>query len=128
MIRYVFKQHYYTAPNLKTVTGSKFPTLVINYKKGINAMGSSVNYDLVTIGLEHNLNLKWLGRSTYSITAGSFLNNKKMYFMDWYHFNGNQTLFSGFGLNDFQLLDYYTNSVNTQFIEAHFEHNFQGFF
>jgi len=61
----------------KNRNGSKFPTLVINYKKGINAMGSSVNYDLVTIGLEHNLNLKWLGRSTYSITAGSFLNNKK---------------------------------------------------
>ena len=48
--------------------------------------------------------------------------------MDWYHFNGNQTFFSGFGLNDFQLLDYYTNSVNTQFIEGHFEHNFQGLF
>ncbi len=127
-VRYVFKQRYYTAPNIKTVTGSKFPTLLIDYKKGINGLGSVVDYDLLTIGIEHSLNLKWLGKSNYSITAGSFLNNRKMYFMDYYHFNGNQTLFSGFGLADFQLLDYYTNSTNKQFIEGHFEHNFLGFF
>jgi hypothetical protein len=127
-IRYVFKQRYYTSPNLKTVTGSKYPTLLINYKKGINALGSIVNYDLLTIGIEHRLNLKFLGNSHYSITAGTFLNTKKMYFMDWYHFNGNQTLFSGFALADFQVLDYYSNSTNKQFIEGHFEHNFGGFF
>ena len=127
-IKYVFKQHYYTAPNLKTVTGSKYPTLLIDYKKGINALGSTVNYDLLTIGIEHRLNLKFLGNSTYSITAGTFLNNRKMYFMDWYHFNGNQTLFSGFALADFQVLNYYSNSTNKQFLEGHFEHNFGGFF
>jgi hypothetical protein len=127
-IRYVFKQRYYTSPNLKTVIGSKFPTLLAGYKKGINALGSDVNYDLVTVGVKHTLNLKFLGNSTYTIIAGSFINNKKMYFMDWYHFNGNQTLFSGFGLSDFQLLNYYTNSTNKQFVEGHFEHNFGGFF
>ena len=128
MIRCVFKQKYYTAPNIKTVTGSKFPILLINYKKGINAFGSDVNYDLLTIGISHHLNLKRFGRSTYSIIAGSFLNNRKMDFMDWYHFNGNQTLYSAFRLSDFQLLDYYSASTNKQFIEGHFEHNFQGFF
>ena len=127
-IRYVFQQRYYTAPNVKYIMGSKYPTLIANYKKGINALGSSVNYDLITLGLEHHLNLKWLGNSTYSITAGSFINNRRMYFMDFYHFNGNQTLFSGFGLSDFQLLEYYKNSTNNQFMEGHFEHNFGGFF
>jgi len=125
-IKYIFKQRYYTAPNLKTVTGSKFPTLLINYKKGMYALGSKVNYDLLTLGIEGELNLKLLGNSSYSIKAGTFLNNRKMYFMDWYHFNGNQTLFSGFGLNDFQLLEYYTASTRSNFIEGHFEHNFGG--
>jgi hypothetical protein len=128
MIKYVFKQKYYTAPNVKMVTGSKFPAVIVNYRKGINALGSDVDYDLIEFRIEHNLNLKRLGNSTYSITAGGFLNNRKMYFMDYYHFNGNQTLFSGFGLSDFQLLNYYTASTNNQFVEGHFEHNFLGFF
>jgi hypothetical protein len=125
-IKYVFKQLYYTAPNLKTVTGSKFPTLQLHYKKGVYALGSKVDYDLITLGIEGDLNLKLLGNSTYSIKAGTFLNNRKMYFMDWYHFNGNQTLFSSFGLNDFQLLEYYSASTRSNFIEGHFEHNFGG--
>jgi hypothetical protein len=127
-IRYVFKQRYYTTPNFKTVTGSKFPSLLINYRKGIYALGSKINYDLLTLGLEGTFNLKRFGNSSYSFTAGSFLNTRKLYFMDWYHFNGNQTLFSGFKTNDFMLLDYYTASTKSQFIEGHFEHNFGGFF
>lgn len=127
-IRYIFKQRYYTAPNIKTVTGSKYPTLLINYKKGIYAPFSNVNYDLITLGIEGDLNLKRFGNSSYSITAGSFLNTRKMYFMDWYHFNGNQTLFSGFQMNSFELLEYYSASTRSQFVEGHFEHNFGGFF
>ncbi|MDF2437285.1 MAG: hypothetical protein K0Q95_1661 [Bacteroidota bacterium] len=127
-IRYVFKQKYYTSPNYKTVTGSKFPALLINYKKGINALGSNVDYDFLSAGIEGNLNLKRFGNSSYSFTAGAFLNNRKMYFMDWYHFNGNQTLFSTFLPNSFELLDYYSASTNKQFLEGHFEHNFEGLF
>jgi hypothetical protein len=127
-IKYVFKQKYYTAPNVKTVTGSKFPELLINYKKGIYAFGSKVNFDLLTIGIEGDFNLKRFGNSSYSINAGSFLNTRRMYFMDWYHFNGNQTLFSGFKTNSFQLLDYYSASTRKHFVEGHFEHNFGGFF
>ena len=127
-VRYIFKQRYYTSPNYKQVMGSKFPTLLVNYRKGINALGSDVNFDFVTVGLEHDLNLKLLGNSRFSVKAGKFLNTAKLYFMDWYHFNGNQTLFSGFRLSDFQLLGYYSESTDNQFIEGHFEHNFGGFF
>ncbi|MCX6294869.1 MAG: DUF5686 and carboxypeptidase regulatory-like domain-containing protein [Bacteroidetes bacterium] len=127
-LKYVFKQRYFTGPNLKYVTGSKFPTLRLNYKKGIYALGSKVNYDLLTCGIEGTLNLKRFGNSSYSIIAGSFLNTRKMYFMDWYHFNGNQTLFSSFEMNSFQLLDYYSASTKSQFLEGHFQHNFGGFF
>jgi hypothetical protein len=127
-IRYVIKQKYYTMPRVKYVTGSKFPVLLLSYKKGLHALGSDVDYDLITLGLEHKLNFKLFGNATYSFTVGRFVNNKKMYFMDWYHFNGNQTLFSNFALQDFQVLGYYSNSTNKQFMEAHYEHNFGGFF
>lgn len=127
-VEYVFKQRYYTVPNMKYVTGSKYPKMVFNYRKGLNTLGSSVNYDLITVGLNHKLNLKRFGKSEYSFTAGQFLNTKSMYFMDYYHFIGNKTLFSNFGLSNFQLLDYYLYSTNKQFIEGHFEHNFGGLF
>ncbi len=126
-IAYVFKQRYYTAPNVKTITGSKYPSLYMDYKKGIEALGSDVNFDLLVLGITHKLDFKLFGNSSYSFTVGKFLNNKKMYFADWYHFKGNQTLFSGFSLLDFQVLGYYTNSTKTQFMEGHYEHNFGGF-
>jgi hypothetical protein len=126
-LHYVFKQRYYTAPHVKTVTGSKYPSLTLYYKKGLNVSGSDVDYDLLTLSLEGKLNLKLLGNSQYLITAGDFLNSRKMYYMDWYHFQGNQTFFSGFALADFQLLDYYTHSTKDKFVEGHFEHNFGGF-
>jgi hypothetical protein len=47
--------------------------------------------------------------------------------MDYNHFDGNQTIFSSFQLNSFQLLPYYRFSNTNPFVEFHFEHNFQGF-
>ena len=47
--------------------------------------------------------------------------------MDYHHFNGNLTYWSAFGLQNFELLDYYTNSTNKQYLEVHYEHNFGGF-
>jgi len=58
---------------------------------------------------------------------GVFLNNRKMEFMDYHHFNGNRTIFGRFRLNSFQLLDYYDNSTNKSYVEACAEHHFNGF-
>jgi len=64
------------------------------------------------------------GNSNWTVTAGKFLNNKDMYFMDYYHFQGNQTIFTNSG--GFELLPYYTYSTNQQFVQANFEHHFGG--
>ena len=57
---------------------------------------------------------------------------------DFTHFNGNQTHFiqnptaHGFAddtrirLSHFHTLDYYTHSTNDMFLEAHYEHHFNG--
>ena len=50
-----------------------------------------------------------------------------MYFMDAYHFNGNKTWFTSFGLTDFRNLDYYQWSTTAAFLEGHAEQNFGGF-
>jgi len=127
-LRLRYKQRYITRPDEKWVFGSKYPTLHLEYRKGINsALGSDVNYDLVKASVTDRMNFKLLGRATYLVSAGKFINNKKMKLMDHYHFSGNKTILSNFDFSDFQLLDYYTYSTQDYFIEAHYEHDFAGF-
>lgn len=127
-LRLRYKQKYITRPEEKWVYGSKYPTLNLGYRKGIPAvLGSDVNYDLIKIDITDRMNFKLLGKATYLVSAGKFLNNKKMELMDYYHFSGNKTIISNFDFSDFQVLDYYTYSTKDYFIEAHYEHDFSGF-
>ena len=125
--KFVFKQRYYTRPYEKVILNNKYPELNINYKKGIsNILGSAVNYDYLSATLTGKFNLKLLGHSKWTITAGKYINNANMYFMDYHHFNGDETFLSVISQNSFDLLPYYKYSTNDQFIEARFEHNFGG--
>ena len=127
-LRLRFRQKYVTRPDEKWVYGSKYPSLHIEYRKGIhNVFGSDVNYDLVKVSITDKVKLGLLGKASYLVSAGKFLNSSKMELMDYYHFSGNKTIFSNFDFTDFQLLDYYTYSTNNSFIEAHYEHDFGGF-
>jgi len=119
------KQRYYTRPYEKIVQESKYPKIMVYYKKGIsNVLGSNVDFDYVQAAVSGKFNLKMLGNSEWSVTGGKFLNNRAMSFMDYYHFNGNQTIFTN--ASGFELLPYYTYSTNDQFVWAHFEHHFGG--
>jgi hypothetical protein len=126
-LRIRFRQEYISRPEGKFITGSKYPSLRINYRKGIDAFGSDVNYDFIKVGVEDDIRFGLFGKLSYEASYGNFLSAKKLYFMDAWHFNGNRTFLSGFRLNDFKLLDYYRYSTTDPFIEAHAEHNFGGF-
>jgi len=120
-----FAQHYYTRPYEKITEGSKYPTLNLYYKKGIaGVLGSNVNYDYVQASVDGKINMKMLGNSNWTVTTGKFLNNRSMDFMDYYHFQGNQTIFTNSG--GFELLPYYKYSTNGQFVQGNFEHHFGG--
>jgi len=69
-----------------------------------------------------------LGQTSFFIGAGKFLNNNSLFYPDYKQFQGNQVLFSHTGINSFLLLNYYTNSTYTKYIEGHIEQNFSGFF
>ncbi len=128
VLRLRIKQKYYTRPNRKIITGSKFPTFVLNYQKAIpGVIGSDADYDLLKISMHDEIKLKMLGSTTYMITWGKFLSAKNVIFPDLHHFNGNQTLFSNFTLTKFNLLQYYTYSSTDEYVEAHLEHRFGGF-
>ncbi len=141
-VRYRFKQKYESYPHRKRIIGSKYPTVYFNYKKGIaDALGSDVDYDFVSIGLGDDVKLGHTGISKFDVSYGKFVNNNAMSVYDYQHFNGNQTLFlkqsspSTFRASDgsrpqlsqFHTLGYYTHSTNLAYLEAHYEHHFNGF-
>jgi hypothetical protein len=123
-----FKQKYVTLPNQKIVTGTKYPRLSVSYKKAFPVLNSTTNYDLASAMIYDEVNLGLFGRLGFRVKCGQFLNTKKMLFMDYKHFLGNQTLFNTSDyLSSFRLLPYYTYSADKWFTEAHAEHHFNGF-
>jgi hypothetical protein len=123
-----FKQKYYTLPHRKIITGSKYPRVNISYIKAIPVLNAMADYDVVKMTVEDDIKLGLFGTFAYRANAGYFINNKTMYFMDYKHFNGNQTLLANRDyLNSFKLLAYYTYSTNKEYIELHAEHHFNGF-
>ncbi len=135
-------QKYSMEPGVKTVLGSKYPEFSVNYKKGFG----EVDFDFIRFGMNQSVDLKILGYFKYKVDYGVFFNRKKMYFMDYHHSNGNQTIFlkkdkeeatdnesfvisaSGGGQNitGFNLLPYYQYSTNLYYVEAHAEQHFGG--
>lgn len=127
-VRIRFGQKYVTRPDEKWISGSKWPSVYVKYRKGIPTLfGSDMNYDFVKLSVSDRMNMKIFGKASYILSAGKFLNNKKMELIDYSHFFGNQTIFSNFNFTNFQLLDYYTYSSKDYFVEAHYEHDFSGF-
>ncbi|HNP99525.1 MAG TPA: DUF5686 family protein, partial [Bacteroidia bacterium] len=118
---------YADRPEGKYILGSKFPTLRLNYRKALAIAGGDVEYDLVSAGLEDEMNLGLFGKLNYLVRGSDFLSRKKMYFMDYSHFLGNKTWLSGFKLAEFKNLDYYTYSTYKSSLEGHAELNLGGF-
>ena len=123
-----FKQKYVTLPNQKIITGSKYPRLSVSYKKAFPVFNTTADYDLASAMIYDELNLGLFGRLGIRLKGGGFVNTKKLLFMDFKYFLGNQTLFNTNDyLSSFRLLPYYTFSADKCFAEAHAEHHFNGF-
>ncbi len=126
--RFLFKQTYATRPDRKFVYQSKYPEVFVTYKKGVNALGSDVNFDFVEIKVIDEMSLGLVGTSNYAIAGGGFLNDKSLTFVDFQHFSGNQTALSQVGDPlKFELLPFYQFSTTKPFFEAHYEHHFNEF-
>ncbi|HEY4649953.1 MAG TPA: DUF5686 and carboxypeptidase regulatory-like domain-containing protein [Pontibacter sp.] len=119
-------QRYITRPDQKINLGSKYPTISLAYRTGINALGGDVQYSTAALRVSDEIRLGLLGTSNYSASGGVFWNKERMTLLDYRHFNGNRTLFAG-SYEGFQLLDYYKYSTNNNYLEAHYAHHFNGF-
>lgn len=122
-----FGQKYMTMPKKKIILENKYPKINLHYTKGIRAWGSDVDYDQVSVELEHELSLGLIGESDYIAEIGHFFNREQMELMDFQHFNTNASILSRLDEHYFQLLDYYYFSTNRYWLEGHYVHHFNGF-
>lgn len=128
-VRYKPGQKYVSRPDMKIATGSKYPEFSLVYVKSIPGIfNSSLNYDQLQFKIEDNISLKLLGNTEYLFRTGVFLNNNNVEFINFKHFNGNQTNLVKNYFDGFQLLDYYVASTIQPYYEAHLQHHFKGFF
>ncbi len=139
-----FGQKFATYPDYKERYGTRFPILNLGYKKAFNTSFSDTDYDQWYIRMNDRLSLKNLGVSDLTVEIGGFFNASKMYFMDYKHFDGNQTSFIpmengeqiiiGGGANAysesanvlFHSLNYYSNSTKGNYLALNYTHHFNG--
>lgn len=124
-----FAQKYYSNPDMKFNLGdNKYPTLNIDIENGTATSESKYNYTQFEGRLRQSIFLGNKGEFTYNLNGGTFANGDGISFVDYKHFNGNQTrIGTASNYTDvFNLMPYYQFSTNKSYFEAHLEHDFRG--
>ena len=128
--RIKFGQKYWTRPDGKFNIGNdKYPNIAFGYEKAFAATDKKKEYDLFSTRITKDFILGNKGEIKLNFKAGKFFNADKIAFVDYKHFNGNQTHIGQTDsyTNVFNLLPYYVASTNKSYLEFHAEHNDKGF-
>lgn len=124
---FTFKQQYTTRPDGRFYEPSKYPQVRLNFRKSFDVLGSDEDYTFGSFDIFQNrIKLGLLGYSSFLVSGGKFFNKKQIFYPDYNHFLGNQSLTYNPTLGAFHFLDFYPYSTKTEFLEAHYEHNFSG--
>ncbi len=124
-----FAQKYYSNPDMKLNMGdNKYPTLNLSIENGTAPDNSHYDYTQFEAGLRQSLFLGNKGELNYNLKGGTFANGDGISFVDYKHFNGNQTRVGTESnyTNVFNLMSYYAFSTNQSYFEGHLEHDFKG--
>ena len=108
---------YYRIGNRKIPVGSRWPTFVLNYERGISGiLGSTNNYEKWECMVSHGIHLTPLHRLIWKVGGGMFTDRKNGDFVQYEYFNNGITAYNWDDDRSgvFQLLDqkYYNNSYH----------------
>ncbi|PCI02366.1 MAG: hypothetical protein COB81_05425 [Flavobacteriaceae bacterium] len=129
-LRYVFAQKYISYPNKKVNLGyDKQPTLILSYEQKFAGSNNNYNFGAVHAKLSQNFDVDNKGHFYYALKGGTFIDAENISFVDYQHFNGNQTHYTSKSVNTdtFNLMPYYNFSTNNSYVELHAEHHFKGY-
>lgn len=106
-----------------------YPTLTFQYKKAFAASENKYEYDKIDASILYKIPLKNKGKLGVFMDGGHFFGGNNIAFIDYTHFNGNQThiSFTNSYLQSFLIMPYYANSSNSSYFQFHSEYNDNGF-
>jgi hypothetical protein len=125
-----FDQNYISRPDGKfNEPSDKYPTLTLGFEKGFAGSEKKYEFDHAKAKITYNVTFGNKGMLSVNAKGGKLFNANQIAFVDYKHFNGNQTYIglSDSYLNVFNLMPYYTNSTNDSYFELHTEHNDKGY-
>ncbi len=107
----------------------KYPTVYLAFEKAFAASEKKYEYERIGASVLYDLSLGNKGLLGTNFRGGKFFNAENISFIDYRHFNGNQTHVgtSDRYLNVFNMMPYYSNSTNDSYFEMHTEYNDTGF-
>lgn len=128
-VRYWPVKNYSIYNGRKRALRDRSPELLLNYEKGIAQwLDSDVDFDHISLGINHGFTFGVSGKLEFELLGGAFLNKEKMFFMDYQHFDGNRTILGSLKpAGAFRLLDYYAFSTNDTYFSGHTHYQFRKF-
>lgn len=99
----------------------KQPTFTLRYEKAIAGVSdATMDYDRLSLEVKYGVTLGLLGTLNLRTEGGKFLTNKRMDFMDYAHFMGNQTVFTRFTqLSGYAIAPYHLYSTNDEYLSTY---------
>lgn len=125
-----FGQKYISLPNRKiNVYDSDYPTINLSYNQNFASSEDNYNFGEISAQVLQHFDIDNKGTFSYNVKAGTFFEEDDIAFIDYKHFNGNQTHvnISSNYTDAFNLMPYYSFSTNNSYAEFHAEHNFKGY-
>lgn len=101
--------------------GSSMPIFLLNVRQGISGIaGSESNFTSLQGGIEQNTSFIYNSQLMYYFGGGFFADRSKVFFPDFFHFQGNRFfLITQDPLKSFRGLDYYLYSRPQAYAEQH---------
>ncbi len=129
-LRLRINQKFLSLPDQKIYLGSRYPDLILRYRRGSRLFNSASNYDFIKLMIrDRNVNTKEYGYFSYVMQYGLFLNKERLEFIDYHHFSGNESTLGYYdnNLSRYLFLDIYYYSTNENFVAGYFTYHFDGF-
>jgi len=122
-LHYLIRQKYFIRDNRKIILGTNYPEFLLIYRKGIPELfKSEVNYDYLELASFGYFKFKHFGRSSWNVTAASFLNKKSLRTLEYKYFRGSDVGIFSDPLQSFQLLGPTFLTSNAYFRASYFHH------
>lgn len=108
------------------------PKIYYDVKMGLEAFDAETDFIYHSLGIQHQFRWGNIGLSQFDISGGQFLRQRNVPFIDYRHFDGVQIFFlqpiadRSARIKQFSTLPYYTYSTTNNYLELHYEHNFDG--